>query len=66
MLRVGMFTLGEWFSFTGWFSLMVKEGNLGKRRPSGGDWTEEVSCGVKWLFGKVGRCCCFFAFFSEK
>ena len=37
MLRVEMFTLGEWFSFTEWFSLMVKEGNLGNKRPSRGD-----------------------------
>ena len=65
MLRVEMFTLGEWFSFTEWFSLMVKEGNLGKKRPSRGDQREEVSCGVKWLFGRVGRCCCFLAFFFE-
>ena len=66
MLRVEMFTLGEWFSFTEWFSLMVKEGNLGKKRPSRGDQREEASCGVKWLVGRVGRCCCFFAFFFEK
>lgn len=40
-----------------------EEGDLGRRGPQRGDWREEVACEVEWLFGRVGRCCCSFAFF---
>ena len=42
-----------------------EEGDLGRRGPSRGDW-REVSCEVEWLFGRVGGCCCSFAFFFRK
>ena len=43
-----------------------EEGDLGRRGPSRGDWREEVACEVEWLFGRVGRYCCSFAFFFGK
>ena len=67
MLRVKVFTFGDLDSLSVWFSLMgEKEGDLGRRGPSRSDWREEVGCEVEWLFGRVGKCCCFFAFFFRE